>query len=71
MIYIHTYLHVNLYSIYYLVHIHMVYTCLKSVTNKSQDIVINRKYQSDILIMEVTQSEIRDKKLLVARRYLI
>lgn len=49
----------------------MVYPCMKSVTSKSQDIVINRKYQSDILIMEVTQSEIRNKKLLVAHRYLI
>ena len=44
-----------IYSIYYLGYICIVYTCMKSTTNKSQYIVIYTKYQWGLLIMEVTR----------------
>lgn len=52
---IHAYLSICVIYIYYLVYIHIAYTCMKSTTNKSQYIVIYTKYQWGVLIMEVTR----------------
>ena len=65
---IHTYLSIYLYSIYFLVHIYMGYTCMKSVTNKSQDTV---KQKISVWYIDYGSDTGRDKKVHVAHRYLI